>query len=124
MPHLTIDAILQANDLEIRRVSCPEWGGDVYVRTISGDARDAFELRYQGNGDRVGMRATFVGITMCDEHGNFLAPSEAEIKALGRKASGPLDRCFDIAMQVNKMRRVDVEEIEKNSDRTVAPDSG
>jgi hypothetical protein len=113
--HLTIEEILKANDVEIRCVPCPEWGGDVYVRSISGDVRDAFELRYQGKEDsRVGMRAVFVALTMCDAEGRFLSPTEAEVKALGKKASGPLDRCFDAAMAVNKMRGGDHEDAKKN----------
>lgn len=126
MAHLTIEQILKARDTEVRCVACPEWGGDVYVRSIDGDMRDHFELQFQSrdtNG-RVGMRAAFVALAMCDADGKFLSPSEAEVKALGKKASGPLDRCFDAAMQVNKMRQADVEAMEKNSERTAVPGSG
>ncbi len=40
---LTKEAILAADDLPRETVLMPEWGGDVYVRTMSGTDRDAFE---------------------------------------------------------------------------------
>ena len=40
---LSKDAILAADDLPRETVHVPEWGGDVYVRTMSGTDRDAFE---------------------------------------------------------------------------------
>ena len=39
---LSKDAILAADDLPRETVHVPEWGGDVYVRTMSGTDRDAF----------------------------------------------------------------------------------
>ena len=117
---LTVQDILRASDTKVQSVDCPEWGGTVYVRTISGDARDKFELTFASGDadDRVGCRAQLVAAAMCDKDGAFLRPTENEIKALGAKASGPLDRCFDAVQQVSAMRQQDVDAMEKNSQTT------
>lgn len=120
---LSIDQILQAEDLQITEVKCPEWGGSVFVRTISANQRDAFELKFAG-ADKVGLRAGLVATALCDEQGAFLNPSEAQVKALGQKASGPLDRIFAAVMRINAMRQEDIEELEKNSAATADADSG
>ena len=40
---LNREAILSSVDLPKELVSVPEWGGDLYVRTLNGTERDAFE---------------------------------------------------------------------------------
>ena len=37
------DEILQAADIQVLLVSVPEWGGDVYVKGMTGAERDKFE---------------------------------------------------------------------------------
>lgn len=108
---LTLDEILAANDRTVRKVSTPEWGGDVYVGTLTADERDAWE-RDAAEGKPT--RASLVGRALCDENGVRLNPSPAQVMALGRKASGPMERCIDAIMALNCMRKSDVEEMEKN----------
>lgn len=117
---LSVEQILQANDKSVRRVECPEWGGTCYVRTLTADERDAWEILQSKGGKSV--RATLVGVALCDENGDPLNPTEAEIKGLGQKASGPMDRLFDAIVALNKMRKSDIETLEKNSEATAACD--
>ena len=121
---LTIEQILKAPDAEVVAVECPEWGGTVYVRTISADQRDAWEISCGDENDKpkAGARASLVGLAMCDKEGRFLQPTEAEVKALGAKASGPMDRLFETILRINRMRKRDVEQMEKNSEPTTADD--
>src|SRR5258707_11983730 len=51
--HLSRDAILEAKDREVVEVDCPEWGGSVLVRGMSGKERDMFEMSLQDAGDAV-----------------------------------------------------------------------
>ena len=37
------NTILNADDLPREKVTIPQWGGDVFVRTLSGSERDQFE---------------------------------------------------------------------------------
>ena len=43
MTILTRDQILQANDLVTETVEVPEWGGSVFVKSLTGVERDQFE---------------------------------------------------------------------------------
>lgn len=108
---LSLEQILAAEDRSIRKVATPEWGGDVYVCTLSADERDAWEKDAAAGKPT---RASLVGMALCDENGTRLNPTAAQVVALGRKASGPMERCIDAIMALNCMRKQDVEEMEKN----------
>jgi hypothetical protein len=116
--NLTLEQILKADDCSIRKVACPEWGGDCYVRTLTADERDKFEQSVSGLTNGCGVRAALVGIALCDHQGTPLHPSAAQVKALGNKASGPVDRLVEAIMELNAMRKADVEKLEKNSETT------
>jgi hypothetical protein len=49
---LTRDSILNAKDLKKELVKVPEWGGEVYVRCMTGSERDAFESEAYQSGER------------------------------------------------------------------------
>lgn len=68
------------------------------------------------------VRASLVALAMCDENGKPLDPTEAQITALGQKAAGPMDRLFDAVLEMNLMRKADVEQVEKNYETT--PEQG
>ena len=112
---LTKEQILRADDLSREKVEIPEWGGVVFVRTLSGTERDAWELRLssireKGVGD---IRASLAVACVVDESGKRLF-ADSDIAELGKKSWKPLDRIFDVAMRLNKMREEDVEELAKN----------
>ena len=118
---LTLEQILTSDDRSTVAVECPEWGGTCYVRTLSADERDAWEIAIEET-DRRSVRATLVAVALCDKTGKSLKPTDAQIAGLGQKASGPMDRLFDAVMKLNKMRKVDVEQLEKNSEPTAEQD--
>jgi hypothetical protein len=121
---LSVEQILAAADNRVREVKVPEWGGSVFVRTISADERDRFEARFADRKDKGGVRADLVGMALCDEQGKALKPTDAEIKALGQKSSGVMDRIFSAIMDLNMMNARDVEKLEGNSDGTAEPACG
>lgn len=116
---LTKEQILNADDLPKELVSVPEWGGDVYVRTLSGSERDAFEAGTirQGKGSQtvnlLNLRARLVSLSMCDEQGTRLF-GDADMVALGTKSAAALDRVFAVAQRLSKLSDADVEELEGN----------
>jgi hypothetical protein len=77
----------------------PEWGGDVYVRTISGTERDKFEEAYSEQKMKA-FRVRFLVLTLADEAGDRLF-GDADIDALGDKSSVVINRLFDKAWQHN-----------------------
>jgi hypothetical protein len=114
---LTIEQLLAANDVIIRKVPTPEWGGDIYVRTITADDRDRWE-KDAASGKPT--RATLFAMAICDESGKPLNPTPAQVAALGKKASGPIERAIDVIMTINCMRAADIKEMEKNFEATAA----
>jgi len=116
MAFITKDQILKSDDLAKELVSVPEWGGDVYVRTLTGTERDLFESKIVGKNGGVNMenlRARLAVLTMVDESGKRLF-EDSDIKELSRKSSKALSRVFNVAQELNKISDDDVEELAKN----------
>jgi len=103
---LSKDNILNADDLPRELVTVAEWGGDVYVRVMSGSERDCYELRMgdladeKKRGKVKDLRATLACLTICDDKGKRLF-TEAEIEALGKKSASALDKVVDVATKLN-----------------------
>lgn len=105
------DQILAAVDLKVEPLEVPEWGCTVYLKEMTGAARDRFESTFQK--DRSNFRARLAALTLCDEQGNLLF-TEADVKALGEKSVGALQRVWDAALKVNAFTDQDVDDLEKN----------
>lgn len=123
MGTLNRDAILNAEDTEYDVVPCPEWGGDVRLKSISGRQRDAFEesvVTTNGTDRKVNLRnarARLISITAVDDDGRLLFSTD-DITALGRKNAKPLDRLFDHARKLIGMGQKDVETLTENFGET------
>lgn len=117
MKDLTGLDVLNANDVEIQPVDVPEWGGRVYVRTMSADARGEWEdlvFDDAGKPKKDHFRANLVVVTCCDAAGTLLfRPDQAA--ALSAKATGPIERLYDAAAKLNKIRKQDVDAEKKDS---------
>lgn len=107
MTVLSKDAIKQATDYKVEKVSVPEWGGDVYLKTLSGTERDAFEEGYAEQKMK-NFRARFLVLTLCDESGERMF-SDDEAADLGGKSAVVLNRLFDAAWALNAFRTEDVD---------------
>jgi hypothetical protein len=106
---LTKDQILSSDDLPRELVKVPEWGGEVYVRTMSGADRDAFEADFQRDRSK-DIRAKLAVRVVCDRSGQRLF-TDADIPALSNKSAAALDRIFAAAIKLNKISKDDVEEL-------------
>jgi hypothetical protein len=110
---LNRDLILTQTDLPHRDLLVPEWGGTVRVRTMSGAQRDRFEADHLREPNS-NLRARLAAATICDERGEpIFTPADAE--ALGRTSAAALDRVFAAALELNKLRKEDVDALEGNS---------
>ena len=116
MSSLKRDDILAVKDIQIELVPVPEWGGEVYIKGMSGLERDAFEasiIEQKGNKQKVNManvRAKLAAQTLCDEEGNRLF-NDADIKELGKKSASALQRVFEVAQRLSGIGDADVEEL-------------
>lgn len=126
---LSRDEILAADDLPRELVDVPEWGGAVYVRTLTGEERDAFEAAtVQSRGKRVDLnlrniRARLVALAVVDEDGRRLF-TDGDVAALGKKSAQALNTLFGVAQRLSGLTEADVEEMAKNSGSGQSDDSG
>ncbi len=49
---LTAEQILAADDMGLKKVTVPEWGGDVFIRVMSVGERDEYERMWIGQKDK------------------------------------------------------------------------
>ena len=113
--------IIQCDDKKLEPVDVPEWGGTVWIRTMTASERDAFEQEFvdlrQGktrSGTVANVRAKFAARVLCDQHGVRLF-EDKDITELGRKSASALDRVFDAGMKLNGFSQRDVQELAGNS---------
>lgn len=113
-------AILAAGDIKLEKVAVPEWGGDVYIRTISGIDRDQFEEGYSEQKMK-NFRSRFLVLTICDEKGDRIF-TDAEVAELSKKSSLVLNRLFEKAWGFNAFTNEAIDEL--GNDSTVDPSDG
>ena len=118
---LTKDQILEANDLKNEAVDVPEWGGTVFVRTMTGADRDQFENSMVSTlpdgtrkTDMSNLRAKLVALTLVDETGARLF-DVTDVDRLGLKAAGALEKVFVVAQRINGLGGQAEEAASKNS---------
>jgi hypothetical protein len=109
-------AILGKKDRALVREYVPEWNGFVYLRTMSGEQRDAFEVSCIVNGKQsyANVRGKLLVHVICNKDGDLLF-TEAEAADLGKKSGAALGRLYNRATQLNAVTEADVDELVKNS---------
>lgn len=95
-------AILAAADRKTAPLEVPEWGGTVYLRTLTGLERDALEAEITKNGGKVGknFRARFCALVLADESGKRLF-EDKDADALAEKSGAVLGRICEAAFKHN-----------------------
>ncbi len=120
---LSAAQIIQSSDIPREVVSCPEWGGNVLIKGMTGRERDAFEaesIKSRKPGDPVevsfeNIRSRLLVRCIVDENDVPLFP-ENNMQMLSKKSAIPLDRCFAVAQRLSGLTKEDVEELVGNSD--------
>jgi hypothetical protein len=127
---LDASAILKTKTktFKINRHFIPEWDGHVYIKTLTGRERDAFEAslikevpRDDGEGTKEiqtteNVRAKLLIWTLCDKDGKQLFSME-QADALGDLPANGLTRAYNLSSKVNAMSDADVKDLAKNSGR-------
>lgn len=109
---LTADVILSAQDERIEPVDVPEWGGRVYVKSLSGSDRERYiesihALKGKGKAQTrelvmVGSSAKLVALACCTKTGERLFTDD-QVAALGQKSAKALQRVVDAAAELNAL---------------------
>jgi hypothetical protein len=133
MTALTRDAILEADDRIVEQVEVPEWGGHVFVRSLSGAERDAYEsgiasIRWSGTkptveSNRANVRARLVAMATVDENGRNLF-TDKDVLILGQKNAAALERVFTVAQRLSGLSDEDVEELKEQLGNAPSDGSG
>lgn len=118
--YLTRDLILSALDLPTVDVVCPEWGGTVKVRAMTGAERDSFEAammvvdeKKETRRDKMlNLRARLCAQVIVGEDGVTAVFSDVDVMALGKKSARALNRVFNEARKLSGFTEKDVEELE------------
>ena len=104
---LTKDQILESNDLKNEAVEVPQWGGTVYVRTMNGVDRDAFEnsmIAVLPDGtrkaDMTNVRAKLIALTAVDENG-VRRFDVGDVDRIGLKSAAAIELVFAVAQRIN-----------------------
>ncbi|MFJ6729987.1 phage tail assembly chaperone [Streptomyces sp. NPDC091281] len=130
---LSADAILGAEDTQIKTVDVPEWGGEVAVRGLTGMERDAYEasiqqIRPKPDGTREvvfvrdNARAKLLVKCLVDPDGRRLF-KDTDAPALGKKNGAVIDRLYDVATELSGMSDAAQDDIEGNSEAAPSGDS-
>lgn len=120
---LSKDQILGAQDLKRVFVDVPEWGGGVFVRSLTGAQRDAWEdgwsawreKLFGNNPTARDWHAYLVYWTACDETGRQLF-EESDIPRLQAKSSKALQLIAGVAQKLNGLGAGEIEAAVKNCD--------
>ncbi len=108
-------------NMKVETIDVPEWGGVVYLRTMSAGERDAFEASCMvlgENGDKAkqdltNFRAKLVSKCVVDETGNRIFTDD-HIPELALEAATVIDPIFGKCQSLNAMTKDDVEKLAKN----------
>jgi len=103
---LTREQILAINDLPLKEVHVPEWGGSVYVKAMSmADAKKAFAFEDKDHDTRI-LRNVILGV--CDKDGKPLF-TDADMDQLYSKN---FHVCCRLAKEVNEHNQVDMNAVD------------
>jgi hypothetical protein len=119
---LTKQTILQVKDQRIERVEIPEWGGAVFVRSITAAERGQIEAdaaRYKdskGKDESFARTFTlkFAVMGLCDENGVRLFDN-GDVSELAKKNAAAIARVAEVAQRLSGFTKQDLEVMEKNS---------
>ena len=118
--NLTKDAIFSLkDDLGLKAVEVPEWGGTIYLRGLRGIERDAFETSmWDGEGkdkkqNLANLRARLLVRSISDENGVRVFGDD-DAAELGLRSGKVLDRLYDIAAALSGIGPQAVEAATKN----------
>ncbi len=122
--YLTKETILSANDVEIKEVEVPEWGGVVCVRGMTARERQRYEESLQGKKGQINTRNALeklVVLCIVDKDGNRLFADD-DIAALSKKSAKALMRVAAVATELSGLTKEDMEEMVENFDETTLSD--
>jgi len=110
-------------DLKKEKVTCPEWGGDVFVRSLTGSEKEDFTASLFDYDDKgvptrkpdylVNIKVGMLVRSICDENGERIFADE-DAKELADKSNVVLSRLDKVCNRLNGVKAEVVEQQAKN----------
>lgn len=121
--YLTAETILSADDFRYEDVECPEWGGTVRVRSLSGGQRSVITQRVQDK-ETEDLEELLTVMGCVDETGNRIFTNK-DIEKLQKKSNAPISRISKKIMELSGIGNAGeaVEDAKKNSAEMMNDDS-
>ena len=121
--YLTAESILSADDFRYEDVDCPEWGGTVRVRSLSGGQRSVITQRVQDK-ELEDLEETLTVMGCVNEEGERIFTNK-DIDKLKKKSNTPIARIAKKIMELSGIGNANeaVESAKKNSAGTMNDDS-
>lgn len=126
---LTRDMIAEAIDYEMIEKEIPEWGGTIFLRSMTAHNYDAMQVwfaRFGGEKGSMqvllreepellnGLKTTLISYCLCDKDGTFLFDDEEGRAILQSKSGTVIDRLYDAAMALNKLTEEEIVDEKKD----------
>ena len=121
--YLSAESILNADDFRYEDVDCPEWGGTVRVRSLSGGQRSIITQKVQDK-ELEELEELLVVMGCVDENGERIFTNK-DIEKLKKKANTPIARISRKIMGLSGIGNAveAVEDAKKNSSTMTSDDS-
>lgn len=124
MKKLTIEDILNLNDVRTEEIEVKDWGGSITIRQMTAEARDKYEQSFfeavEEDGetkmvrDMSNARAKLIASCVIDGTGSLMFKTEQQVKLLGQKSSKTMDYIFEKCQKLNSISDDDMEMIAGN----------
>lgn len=111
------DEILSQSSLPTEVVHVPEWGGDVWVATLSAMDGDKCTTEWTRRGKEQNFeacRALAVAWCVVDESGKRVFDPDTDVDKLNAQPNGVIQKLFDKACELNRFTKADQEALVKN----------
>ena len=121
--YLNAESILAAEDFKYAEVECPEWGGTVRVRSLSGGQRAQITQRV--NDKQLDELDELLAVMACvDEDGSRIFTNK-DIASLKKKSAAVVTRIAKKVLEISGIGNEvgEVDEAKKNSELTASDDS-
>lgn len=121
--YLNAESILAAEDFKYAEVECPEWGGTVRVRSLSGGQRAQITQRV--NDKQLDELDELLAVMACvDEDGSRIFTNK-DIASLKKKSAAVVTRIAKKVLEISGIGNEagEVDEAKKNSEPTASDDS-
>ena len=121
--YLNAESILAAEDFKYAEVECPEWGGTVRVRSLSGGQRAQITQRV--NDKQLDELDELLTVMACvDEDGSRIFTNK-DIASLKKKSAAVVTRIAKKVLEISGIGNEagEVDEAKKNSELTASDDS-